>query len=52
MQKYQDPTLAALSTLLIGGSLLAAAAIAVLIVRIGGVRAIRGQQAGAVEDGV
>jgi putative spermidine/putrescine transport system permease protein len=56
MQKYQDPTLAALSTLLIGGSLLAAAAIAVLIVRIGGVRAIRGQQAGAgaaaLEEGV
>jgi ABC-type spermidine/putrescine transport system permease subunit II len=56
MQKYQDPTLAALSTLLIAGSLLAAAAIAVLIVRIGGVRAIRGAEAGAVaaalEEGV
>lgn len=56
MQKYQDPTLAALSALLIAGSLLAAAAIAVLIVRIGGVRAIRGGEAGAVaaalEEGV
>lgn len=40
LQKYQDPTLAALSSLLIGGSLLAAAAVAVLIVRIGGLRAI------------
>ena len=56
MQKYQDPTLAALSALLIAGSLLAAAAIAVLVVRIGGVRAIRGARAGAVaaalEEGV
>ena len=47
MQKYQDPTLAALSSLLIAGSLLAGAAIAVLIVKIGGVRAIPGAQQGA-----
>lgn len=56
MQKYQDPTLAALSSLLIAGSLLAAAAIAVLIVRIGGVRAIpggrQGATAAALEDAV
>jgi ABC-type spermidine/putrescine transport system permease subunit II len=56
MQKYQDPTLAALSSLLIAGSLLAAAAIAVLVIRIGGVRAIRGARSGAVaaalEEGV
>jgi putative spermidine/putrescine transport system permease protein len=47
MQKYQDPTLAALSSLLIAGSLVAGAAIAVLIVKIGGVRAIPGARQGA-----
>jgi ABC-type spermidine/putrescine transport system permease subunit II len=47
MQKYQDPTLAALSSLLIAGSLIGAAAIAVLIVRIGGLRAIPGGRHGA-----
>lgn len=56
MQKYQDPTLAALSSLLIAGSLLAGAAIAMLIVRIGGVRAIsggdRGTAAAPLEDAV
>jgi ABC-type spermidine/putrescine transport system permease subunit II len=56
MQKYQDPTLASLSALLIGGSLLGAAAIAVLIVRIGGLRAIpggtQGATAAALEDAV
>lgn len=57
MQKYQDPTLAALSSLLIAGSLLAAVAIAVLVVRIGGVRALRGAAAqgaaaAALEEGV
>jgi ABC-type spermidine/putrescine transport system permease subunit II len=56
MQKYQDPTLAALSSLLIAGSLLAGAAIAVLLARIGGVRAIRGGRSGvaaaALEEGV
>jgi ABC-type spermidine/putrescine transport system permease subunit II len=56
MQKYQDPTLAALSSLLIGASLIAAAAVAVLVVRIGGLRAIRGARSGAVaaslEEGV
>jgi putative spermidine/putrescine transport system permease protein len=54
MQKYQDPTLAALSSLLIGGALIGAAAIAVLIVRIGGLRAIpggtRGGAAAALEE--
>jgi putative spermidine/putrescine transport system permease protein len=38
MEKYQDPTLAAVSTLLIGASLVGAAAIAFLIARIGGLR--------------
>jgi len=56
MQKYQDPTLAALSSLLIAGSLLAGAAIAVILARIGGVRAIRGGRSGAnaaaLEEGV
>jgi hypothetical protein len=47
MQKYQDPTLAALSSLLIAGALIGAAAIAVLIVRIGGLRAIPGSTQGA-----
>jgi ABC-type spermidine/putrescine transport system permease subunit II len=47
MQKYQDPTLAALSSLLIAGALIGAAAIAVLIVRIGGLRAIPGGTQGA-----
>lgn len=41
MQKYQDPTLAALSTLLIGASLAGAAAVAFMIARIGGLRALR-----------
>ena len=56
MQKYQDPTLAALSALLIAGSLLVGIAIAVLIARSGGVRAIRGGTTGvaaaALEEGV
>jgi ABC-type spermidine/putrescine transport system permease subunit II len=42
MQKYQDPTLAALSSLLIAGSLIGAVVIAVVIARIGGIRAIPG----------
>jgi ABC-type spermidine/putrescine transport system permease subunit II len=42
MQKYQDPTLAALSALLIAGSLIGAVVIAVVISRIGGIRAIPG----------
>jgi ABC-type spermidine/putrescine transport system permease subunit II len=42
MQKYQDPTLAALSSLLIVGSLTGAVVIAVVISRIGGIRAIPG----------
>jgi putative spermidine/putrescine transport system permease protein len=42
MQKYQDPTLAALSALLIAGSLIGAVVIAVVIARIGGIRAIPG----------
>ena len=47
MQKFQDPTLAALSTLLIAGALIGAAAIALVIVRIGGVRTIAGTTRGA-----
>lgn len=54
MEKYQDPTLAALSTLLIGASLVAAVAIAFLIARVGGIRlfAQRGGAAAALEEGV
>jgi ABC-type spermidine/putrescine transport system permease subunit II len=54
MEKYQDPTLAALSTLLIGASLVAAAAIAFLIARVGGIRlfAQRGGASAALEEGV
>jgi putative spermidine/putrescine transport system permease protein len=40
MEKYQDPTLAALSTILIGASLVLGLAVAVLLARIGGVRAL------------
>lgn len=40
MEKYQDPTLAALSTLLIAASLVGALAVAVLLARIGGLRAL------------
>lgn len=40
MEKYQDPTLAALSTLLIAASLIGALAVAVLLSRIGGLRAL------------
>lgn len=40
MEKYQDPTLAALSTLLIAASLVGALAVAVLLSRIGGMRAL------------
>ena len=40
MEKYQDPTLAAVSTLLIGGALILGIAIAVLMARIGGLRAL------------
>ena len=47
MQKFQDPTLAALSTLLIAGALIGAAAVALVIVRIGGVRTIAGTTRGA-----
>ena len=47
MEKYQDPTLAALSTLLIGGALILGVAIAVLMARIGGLRArCRGRAGG------
>ena len=54
MEKYQDPTLAALSTLLIGASLVAAVAIAFLIARVGGIPlfAERGGTAAALEEGV
>jgi ABC-type spermidine/putrescine transport system permease subunit II len=54
MEKYQDPTLAAVSTLLIGASLAAAAAIAFLIARIGGLRlfAQRAGAAAALEEAV
>ena len=49
MQKYQDPTLAALSSLLIAGSLAGATVVAFLIARIGGMRALtdRGRSAAA-----
>lgn len=47
MQKYQDPTLAALSTLLIAGALIGAAAVAIVIMHIGGLRAITGSTQGA-----
>jgi putative spermidine/putrescine transport system permease protein len=40
MEKYQDPTLAALSALLIGASLVLGLAVAVLLARIGGLRAL------------
>ena len=40
MEKYQDPTLAALSTLLIGAALILGLGIAVLMARIGGLRAL------------
>jgi putative spermidine/putrescine transport system permease protein len=40
MEKYQDPTLAALSALLIGAALVLGAGIAVLLARIGGLRAL------------
>jgi putative spermidine/putrescine transport system permease protein len=54
MEKYQDPTLAALSTLLIGASLAAAAAVAFLIARIGGLRLLadRAGAAAALEEAV
>jgi putative spermidine/putrescine transport system permease protein len=54
MEKYQDPTLAAVSTLLIGASLAGAAAIAFLIARIGGLRlfAQRAGAAAALEEAV
>jgi ABC-type spermidine/putrescine transport system permease subunit II len=45
MEKYQDPTLAALSSLLIGASLVGAFAVAVLLARSGGVRAIVAEEA-------
>lgn len=47
MQKFQDPTLAALSALLIAGALIGAAAVALVIVRIGGLRTITGTTRGA-----
>lgn len=52
MQKYQDPTLAALSSLLIAGSLIGAVVIAILIARVGGIRALAGRRdaAAAVEE--
>ncbi len=54
MQKFQDPTLAALSTILIGAALLVALAIAVLLGRIGGMRTLSAARAGgravALED--
>ena len=40
MEKYQDPTLAALSTLLIAASLVGALAVAVILARIGGLRTL------------
>jgi putative spermidine/putrescine transport system permease protein len=40
MEKYQDPTLAALSALLIGAALVLGVGIAVLLARIGGLRAL------------
>jgi putative spermidine/putrescine transport system permease protein len=40
MEKYQDPTLAALSALLIGAALVLGAGIAVLLARMGGIRAL------------
>ena len=40
MEKYQDPTLAALSAILIGAALVLGAAVAVLLARIGGFRAL------------
>jgi putative spermidine/putrescine transport system permease protein len=40
MEKYQDPTLAALSALLIGASLVLGLAVAILLARIGGLRAL------------
>jgi putative spermidine/putrescine transport system permease protein len=54
MEKYQDPTLAAVSTLLIGAALAGAAAIAFLIARIGGLRlfAQRAGAAAALEEAV
>jgi putative spermidine/putrescine transport system permease protein len=54
MEKYQDPTLAAVSTLLIGVSLVGAAAIAFLFARLGGVGGLarRAGAAAALEEGV
>lgn len=40
MEKYQDPTLAALSTLLIGAALVLGVGVAVLIARFGGLRVL------------
>jgi putative spermidine/putrescine transport system permease protein len=40
MEKYQDPTLAALSTLLIGAALVLGVAVAVLLARLGGLRVL------------
>ncbi len=40
MEKFQNPTLAALSALLIGGSFLGAIAVAIILKRLGGVRAL------------
>jgi putative spermidine/putrescine transport system permease protein len=40
MEKYQDPTLASLSALLIGAALVLGVGIAVLLARIGGIRAL------------
>ncbi|MGA8112087.1 MAG: ABC transporter permease subunit [Actinocatenispora sp.] len=42
LQKYQDPTLAALSTILVGAALLLAGAVAVLLARSGVLGALRG----------
>jgi len=53
MQKYQDPTLAALSTVLIAASLVGATLLAVMIGRLGGLRALSARTAtaaAALED--
>ncbi len=50
MEKYQDPTLAALSTILIGASLIGALAVAVVIARIGGLRALAPARETAPEE--
>lgn len=57
MQKYQDPTLAALSALLIVASLVGAVLVALLISRAGGMRALAARggapaAAAALEEGV